>query len=107
MDHRMNMRVGVEVPVELRTADRAVRGVAVGLSFDGLRVSLDKDRALDAGMVWVHFEPDTTDVAAPAIVVHQNHTEVGLMLGDYDSAAETYIGDVLSEALDRGVQEAR
>ncbi|HKJ10466.1 MAG TPA: PilZ domain-containing protein [Gammaproteobacteria bacterium] len=107
MDHRMNMRVGVEVPVELRTANRTVRGLAVGLSFEGLSVSVDNAPPLDVGMVWVHFEPDTTDVAVPAIVVHQNHAEVGLMFGDYDGKGETYIGDVLSGALDRGVKGAR
>jgi hypothetical protein len=99
MDHRMTMRVDVELPVEVRTRDRLLRGLAVDLSFDGVRVSLDNQPPLPAGMVWLLFEPDTVGIATQAMVVHQNRGEVGLMFAHYDGDFETYLTSRLTEAL--------
>lgn len=107
MDHRMNMRVGVELPVEIQTRDRTVRGLAVGLSFEGMRASLDNEPPLPAGMVSVRFEPDTVGVKIQAMVVHQNRVEVGLMFGHYDGDTETYLGNRLTEALEHNGKASR
>lgn len=107
MDHRMNMRVGVELPVEISTTDRTVRGLAIGLSFEGLRVSLDNDPPLPTGMVWVCLEPDTIAIKVQAMVIHQNDVEVGLMFGHYDQSVEVYLGNCVTEALEHAVRRPR
>ncbi len=107
MDHRMNMRVGVELPVEIQTRDRTVRGLAVGLSFEGMRVSLDNEPPLPEGMVSVSFEPDTVAVRMQAMVVHQNRAEVGFMFGHYDGDIETYLSNRLTEALEHNGKAPR
>lgn len=107
MDHRMNMRVGVELPVEISTINRTVRGLAIGLSFEGLRVSLDNNPPLPTGVVWVCFEPDTLAIKVPAVVAHQNHVEVGLMFGQYDQSVEAYLGSRVTEAIEHKVRTPR
>lgn len=53
MDHRLNMRIPLELPVELQTADGVVSGTTVDMSFEGMRVHLDAAPSLPEGTVQV------------------------------------------------------
>ncbi|MEJ2686468.1 MAG: PilZ domain-containing protein, partial [Gammaproteobacteria bacterium] len=101
MDHRLNMRIPLELPVELWTADGVISGTTVDISFEGMRVHLDADPSLPAGTVQVCFEPNAVGVTLTAVAVRQAGLDLGLMFGRYDEPAEAYLEDRISEALDR------
>lgn len=108
MDHRLNMRIALELPVQLSTADGVVCGSTVDLGFEGMRVHVEEHPSLPTGTVQVCFEPGGVGITVPAVVVRQGGRDVGLMFGHYDGPAEAYLEDRLSAALDRpGTRRAR
>lgn len=101
MDHRLNVRVPLELPVQLQIAEGTLSGTTVDLSFEGVRVRLHDDPPLPSGRVQVCFEPDAVGISVPAFAVRQDDVDLGLMFLRYHGEAETYLTNRISEALDR------
>lgn len=101
MDNRLNVRVPIQLPVQLWTPDGVLLGATLDLSFEGTRVRLNVEAPRPQGTLQVCFEPDTVGVSVPAVAVRQEDGELGLMFGRYDGAADVYLTNRLSDALDR------
>lgn len=101
MDHRLNLRMEVRLPVVVLTQEGAFPGVTSDFSFEGAQVHLDREPSLSKKrIIELRFEPEDGGVSIPAVVVRKNGTELGLMFGHYGRAVDDYLTHRVSEAID-------
>lgn len=100
MDHRLNLRIPIALPVQLLTSQCTIHGRTLDLSFEGARVRLSTVVPLPQGTVSLCFEPGTLGINVPAMVVRCDGDDLGIMFGRYDGPADIYLTNRLSEALD-------
>lgn len=100
MDHRLNLRIPMTLPVAIDSPQGAINGATLDISFEGVKVRLNAAFPQAHGTVYLCFEPDTLSITVPAIAVRRDGRDMGLMFGRYDGPADVYLTNRLSDALD-------